>query len=77
MKPLEKKSRKKIFRQKQVLLAMLFLSPWILGFIIFNAYPMVLSFYYSLCRYDVLRIPQFIGFDNYTELFLYDSYFWQ
>jgi multiple sugar transport system permease protein len=33
--------------------------------------------YYSLCRYDVLRIPQFIGLGNYRELTMEDPYFWK
>ncbi len=70
-------SWRKVFKKRQVILAMLFLSPWILGFLIFGLYPMGMSFYYSLCRYDVLRIPQYVGFENYKELFFYDTYFWQ
>lgn len=68
--------RVKIKNKKQFALAMLFLSPWIIGFIVFGLYPMGMSFYYSLCRYDVLRIPQFIGLENYKDLFLNDTYFW-
>jgi multiple sugar transport system permease protein len=36
-----------------------------------------MSLYYSLCRYDVLRVPQYIGFANYRELFFNDPYFWK
>ena len=63
--------------RRQLILAMVFLSPWVAGFLIFGLYPMGMSFYYSLCRYDVLRIPQFVGLANYSELFLHDTYFWQ
>ena len=34
---------------------------------------MGMSFYYSLCQYDVLRVPQFVGFANYKELFFHDG----
>lgn len=54
----------------------LFASPWIVGFLIFGLYPIIVSFYYSLCQYDVLRIPQYIGFRNYEELLLEDDYFY-
>ncbi len=50
--------------------------PWFVGFIIFGLYPMIMSVYYSLCRYDVLRIPQFIGLGNYQKLIFEDPYFW-
>lgn len=52
------------------------MMPWFIGFIIFGLYPMIMSAYYSLCRYDVLRIPQFIGFGNYQKLLFQDPYFW-
>jgi multiple sugar transport system permease protein len=64
-------------KRRQAILAFLFLSPWVVGFIIFGLYPMGMSFYYSLCRYDVLRVPQFIGWQNYKDLFFQDPYFWQ
>lgn len=52
------------------------MMPWLIGFIIFGLYPMIMSIYYSLCRYDVLRIPQFIGLGNYQKLLFEDPYFW-
>ncbi len=63
-------------KRREILLAYLFLSPWVVGFVVFGLYPMGMSFYYSLCHYDVLRIPQFIGLENYRELLFEDSYFW-
>ncbi len=46
----------------------LFASPWLLGFLGLTLVPILLSFYYSFCRYDVLRPPMFVGFDNYRLL---------
>lgn len=63
-------------RRKEALLGYLFAAPWLLGLLIFGIYPMVLSFYYSLCRYDVLRIPEYIGWGNYSNLLTKDLYFW-
>ena len=62
--------------RREALLGLLFASPWLLGFLVFGLYPMVMSAYFSLCRYDVLRIPQFIGFGNYEVLLGRDPYFW-
>jgi multiple sugar transport system permease protein len=64
-------------RRNQALLGYLFVSPWALGFLLFGLYPIIMSMYYSLCRYDVLRIPQFIGLGNYRELIMEDPYFWK
>jgi len=63
--------------RKRTLTGYLFISPWIIGFLVFALYPMVMSIYYSLCHYDVLRIPKFIGMENYRELLLKDPYFWK
>ncbi|MFA8451860.1 MAG: carbohydrate ABC transporter permease [Bacteroidales bacterium] len=70
------KSLKEI-TNKQQFWGYLFLSPWVIGFLIFGIYPIIMSMYYSLCQYDVLRVPQFIGFRNYEELLFQDKYFWQ
>lgn len=53
----------------------LFMLPWLVGFLVFGLYPMAMSAYYSLCRYDVLRVPQFVGLDNYRTLLFDDPYF--
>ena len=42
-----------------------FLSPWIVGFCLFTAGPMMLTFYYSFTHYDLLNAPKWIGLDNY------------
>ncbi|MHC2998815.1 spermidine/putrescine ABC transporter permease [Microbacterium sp. HJ5] len=48
---------------------MLFLSPWIVGFLVFTAWPLIYSVYLSLTDYDVINDPEFVGLDNYAELF--------
>src|SRR5690606_22470010 len=49
--------------------AFLFLSPWLIGFAVFTAWPLIYSAYLSLTDYDVINSPTFVGFDNYAELF--------
>lgn len=68
---------KKSLNRKQTIAGYLFISPWLIGFLVFGLYPIVMSFYYSLCHYDVLRIPQFMGFKNYQQLLTADPYFWK
>lgn len=63
-------------RRKEALLGFLFVSPWVIGFLVFGLYPIGMSLYYSMCRYDVLRFPQFVGFANYVTLLTQDTYFW-
>ncbi len=71
-----KNQNQKSVTKRQTLTGYLFVSPWITGFLIFGLYPIGMSLYYSLCQYDVLRIPQFIGLRNYEQLIFSDNYFW-
>ena len=45
-----------------------FLSPWIIGFLVFMAGPMVASLVLSLTDYDVLTSTDFVGAANYQQL---------
>lgn len=50
----------------------LFLSPNLLGFLVFFAGPLVLSLYVSFTDSDAFSTPNFIGLDNYAEIFNLD-----
>jgi len=52
------------------------ISPWIAGFLIFTAGPIVASLFFSFCNYDVVTPPDWIGIQNYKRL-LSDPLFWQ
>jgi len=49
-------------------LGLLFISPWIIGFIAFRVYPFVMSLYYSMTFYPVLATPKFTGMANFIKL---------
>jgi len=55
---------------------LLFISPWIIGFLVLCVYPLLSSLYDSLCDYSVLLPAVFVGVDNYRDLFT-DSLFWK
>lgn len=46
-----------------------FASPWIIGFLIFKVYPICSAIYYSFTEYNMFRPPEWIGLENYIELF--------
>jgi len=50
--------------------AYLFLTPWLIGLLGFIIMPMFTSFYLSFTHYDILTPPHFIGFENYTKMFM-------
>lgn len=54
---------------------MLFISPWLIGFLVFTLYPMVASLIYSFSIYHSKRPLEWVGLENYTNLFA-DKLFW-
>jgi multiple sugar transport system permease protein len=56
---------------------LLFASPWIVGFLIFTAYPLLASLYYSCCAYSGLCTPHWVGAANYQQMFFEDELFWR
>lgn len=54
---------------------LLYVSPWIFGFLVFTAGPMLVSLYLSFTEYDILSPHTWIGISNYIELVSNDR-FW-
>jgi len=54
---------------RSLLTGLAFISPAIIGFLAFAAWPIVMSLYYSFTNYNVLQPPDFVGLDNYRDLF--------
>lgn len=55
-----------------------FVSPWVLGFLAFMAFPIVLSFLLSCMKWtgvSGLQYAQWVGLANYRELLFYDDKF--
>lgn len=48
--------------------ALLFISPWLIGFAIFTAYPVIYTGYLSMTDYDVINDPTFVGMENFRTL---------
>lgn len=63
-------------KRRQRLNLYIFLSPWLLGFLIFTLYPIVSSLIYSLTDYNITNPPRFIGLKNYVDL-AHDELFYQ
>lgn len=61
--------------RRQTALGIGFVSPWIIGFLVFTLYPILASLYYSFCEFRVLSPPRWVGVRNYVELFGDKEYF--
>jgi multiple sugar transport system permease protein len=62
-------------QRRRQFLGLLFISPWLLGFLLWTIYPLVSSLYYSFTRYDLMRPPVFLGLRNYVQIFTDDPNF--
>ncbi len=63
--------------KKDKLFTFIFLSPWIISFLVFSLYPFLFSLYLSFTRYSPIRRrpPKFIGLHNYVKLLTHDRIF--
>ena len=55
--------------RRSLLIGLAFVSPWLLGFLLFTAYPVIASLAFSFTDYNVVSAPRFVGWRNYLELF--------
>lgn len=62
---------------KQNLIGYLFISPWLLGFLVFTAWPFLQSIYLSFTRYNIVTEPKWVGLANYNMLLTEDPIFWK
>ena len=64
-------------RKREAKMGLLFISPWIIGVLLFSLFPFVASFVLSFTRYNVVQPPQWRGLDNYTKILTDDPLFWK
>jgi len=55
----------------------IFISPWIIGFIVFTAGPLILSLIMSFYDWPVTSEATFTGLGNYVKMFTEDAQFWK
>jgi multiple sugar transport system permease protein len=54
---------------------LLFVSPWLIGFALFFAYPFFATVYYSFTNFSGVGAAHWVGLQNYSNL-LHDHLFW-
>ncbi len=62
-------------RKREAMMGFIFISPWIIGLLIFTLGPFLFSFGLSFTRYNIIQAPRWIGLENYQKLFD-DRLFW-
>jgi multiple sugar transport system permease protein len=63
------------YQASEVRAAMLFASPWIIGFVFLTGGPVLFSIVMSFSRYDVLTPARYIGWENYRRVFTDEVFF--
>lgn len=55
----------------------LFISPYIIGFCVFIAFPLLFSFFSSFTYYNITAVQKWYGLGSYQYMFFKDDLFWQ
>jgi multiple sugar transport system permease protein len=63
-------------QRRELWIGLAFISPWVIGFLWFTAYPVLASIYYSFTSFHLVQDPAWVGFSNYQTLFFDDDLFW-
>lgn len=63
-------------RRRELLRGLAFAAPFLIGFAVFIAYPILASFRYSFTDFNLFQEPQSVGLDNYARM-LSDERLWQ
>ncbi len=69
--PPKKKPRYSKSEKREIKWGLFFISPWIIGFLLFTAFPMIASFVFSVTEFNLLQPKdfKFVGLSNYVRLF--------
>lgn len=62
-------------RMKRSKVSYAFIAPYLILFFIFTVLPVLISIVISFTTFNVLELPRFVGFKNYTRLFFEDKIF--
>ena len=62
-------------RQREAFFGLLFVLPWIIGFVVFTAGPMLASLVLSFTDWSIFGTPHWVGLSNYQTL-VGDHFFW-
>jgi len=64
-------------RQSELGIGLVFLSPWLFGFLVFTGGPILFSIIISFTEFEVISPARWVGFKNYEFLLTQDPTFWK
>ncbi len=62
-------------RKREAISGYLFISPWLIGFLLFFIGPIIASFFLSFTNWNIVGTPEWIGLKNYQDIFTTDVRF--
>jgi multiple sugar transport system permease protein len=68
-----RKRHRGTLRRREAWTGIVMALPWMLGFLIFTAGPMVFGLYAGLTRWDMISPPRWVGFQNFIRMFSGDD----
>ncbi len=68
---------KKTKKRWDIIVPLLFIAPWIIGFLAFTLGPLLYSLFISFFDWPIVGEAKFIGLDNYKTMFTEDPLFWE
>jgi multiple sugar transport system permease protein len=71
-----KRGRSSPLTRRKAIEGYLYISPFLIGFAVFTAYPLVASLYLSFTNFNLISPPTWAGLDNYTRAITGDGLFW-
>ena len=72
----DRQTMKSSLKRKKTLVAYSFILPSLTGFLIFTFVPIIFSLILAFCEWDSGNPIKFIGFKNFSYMFLKDKSFW-
>ncbi len=64
----QRRRRGLTFRQKEEITGWLLVAPWVIGFILFIAGPMLATFFLAFTEWDILTPLEWVGVDNFVRM---------
>ncbi|MDR1174679.1 MAG: sugar ABC transporter permease [Treponema sp.] len=65
----------KNFHEREKWTGFFYIFPWLMGFLVLQLYPFIMSLAYSFTDYTLLNKPRFKAFENYVNMFSEDAQF--
>ncbi len=62
-------------RKREAKMGLLFISPWIVGVLLFALFPFIASLLLSFTKYNIVQPPEWIGAEHYVHIFTDDPLF--